>query len=132
MTQHASGLFDVTITPQEATSFDTPLGRILLDKQYHGELDGQSKGEMMAFLNPGNGSRAYVAIEKVTGTLGGRSGTFALLHQGTLTSAGQALAVVVAPGSGTGALDGLEGTMTIKIVEKEHFYALDYTLPESK
>jgi hypothetical protein len=132
MTTRANGSFDVKITPHEATTFDSPLGRMLLDKTYQGDLVGPSKGEMMTFFNEASGARAYVAIEKVSATLEKRTGTFALLHQGTMTGAGQALTVVVAPGSGTGELEGIDGTLSIKIVEKKHYYEFDYTLPERK
>ncbi len=131
MTMHASGAFDVKITPQTPSDIATEagLGRMTIDKRFHGDLDGTGKGEMLASFTESNGAAVYVAIEKVTGTLGGRSGTFVLHHAGTSTREGQQLTVSVAPSSGTGELTGLAGTMKINITEKKHFYEFDYALP---
>jgi hypothetical protein len=127
----ASGPFDVKITPQAATpGFETAqVGRMTLDKQFHGELSGTSLGEMLAMRTAVEGSAGYVAMERVTGTLGGRSGSFALQHSGTMTRGAKALVLTVVPDSGTGELLGLSGSMTIDIVDGQHKYAMQYELP---
>jgi hypothetical protein len=103
------------------------LGRLSIEKRFHGELEAASKGEMPTAATERNGSAAYVAVERATGTLGGRSGSFALMHSGTMTRDGQQLTVTVAPGSGTGQLIGLAGQMAITIVDKQHLYDFEYT-----
>jgi hypothetical protein len=101
-----------------------------LEKQLKGDLDGTSKGEMTTAETSVQGSGGYVAIERVSGTLGGRTGTFMLLHQGTMKRGGDfKLSIVVVPDSGTGQLAGLTGTMAIIITDGKHSYELDYTLP---
>lgn len=127
----ASGSFEVNITPQAGDTVEgVSLGRLALDKQFHGDLEATSKGEMLS-AGTEVGSAVYVAIERVTGTLHGRSGSFVLVHKGTMTSAGQELTISVAPDSGTGQLAGLSGTMNIAIVEGNHSYSFEYTLAES-
>jgi hypothetical protein len=130
---NATGTFDVKVVPQGTgdTADGIALGRMSIDKQFHGDLEGISKGEMLASRIEGNGSAAYVAIERVTGTLQGRHGTFALMHQGTMNREGQHLTVTVVPDSGLGDLAGLSGTLTITIVDKKHLYDLAYSLPSS-
>lgn len=130
MSQHISGSFDVKMTPQ--TSPDKPAdaipGRMSIDKQFHGELEASSKGEMLAAMSQVKGSAGYVAIEQVTGKLQGRSGSFVLQHSGTMNRGTPQLTVSVVPDSGTGQLEGLAGSMKINIVEGKHFYEFDYTL----
>ena len=130
MTTHASGTFDVKMTPQAADDKGAApaVGRFSLDKQFHGDLAGTSKGEMLAISGAVVGSAGYVAMEQVTGTLNGRTGTFALQHTGTMTRGAGQLSINVVPDSGTGELTGLSGTMDIKITEGKHFYEFDYTL----
>ncbi len=131
MTRHAEGTFDVKTTPlaaDEATT-GTPIGRYALDKQFHGDLEATSKGEMLGAGDPAKGTAGYVAIEHVTGTLQGHSGSFALQHIGTMEGGSFKLSVGVVPGSGTGELAGIGGTLTIIITAGKHSYALDYTLP---
>jgi len=132
MKQHASGAFDVKAAPL-ASDFkaDSGLGRMSLDKQYHGDLEATAKGEMLYAGGPAKGSGGYVAIEQVSGTLHGRSGSFVLQHSGTMTPESTHLTVTVVPDSGTGQLAGLTGTLTIKIESGQHFYELDYGLPET-
>ncbi len=127
VTLHASGAFDVKLTPQ-ATE-DNALGRMSLDKQFHGDLEATSKGEMLTAMGGVQGSAGYVAIEKVTGSLKGRSGTFVLQHSGTMTRGTPQLTITVVPDSGTGQLEGLSGTMTIEIADGKHSYGFEYTLP---
>jgi len=131
MDTHASGTFDVKITPQAADEIETAaaVSRMSIDKVIHGELEGTSKGEMLAAMTDVKGSGAYVALERVTGSLNGRTGTFVLQHAGTMTSASQQLLITVVPDSGTGQLVGLAGKFIIKIENKKHFYEFDYSLP---
>jgi len=130
---HASGPFEVKMTPQtlEEPVADSGIGRMMLDKQYHGDIEATGKGQMLAFGSPQKGSAGYVAMERVAGTLGGRSGSFALQHSGTLNRGAQQLSITVVPDSGTGQLTGLAGTMKIIIEGGKHSYAFDYTLPEA-
>jgi hypothetical protein len=86
---------------------------------------------MLAYSTEVQGSAGYVAMERVTGSIGGRSGTFVLLHSGTMTRGAALLTLTVVPDSGTGQLAGLSGTMSITIVEKKHLYEFDYTLPDA-
>lgn len=129
MTTHASGTFAVKMTPQ-APDEGAVVGRFLLDKQFHGDLEGTSKGEMLAISTAVPGSAGYVAMEQITGTLNGRTGTFALQHTGTMTRGTPQLSVTVVPDSGTGELAGLTGKLDIKITDGKHFYEFDYTLAE--
>jgi hypothetical protein len=128
MTLHASGTFDVKITPQPAG--DSPLGRMSIDKQFHGDLEAASQGQMLAAGASVKGSAGYVALEQVTGTLHGRTGTFILQHSGTMTRGTPQLSVTVVPDSGTGELTGLAGKMEIAIDAGKHSYYFEYTLAE--
>ena len=130
MTATAKGPFDVKLTPQGAATDPTAVGRFSLDKTFHGDIEGTSAGEMLAVRTAVGGSAGYVAIERVTGTLAGRAGTFALQHWGMMDKGAPDLKVTVIPDSGTGDLTGLAGTMTIDIQPGgKHFYAFTYTLP---
>lgn len=132
MTNHAAGPFDVKITPQEDKSADPLLGRMTIDKQYHGDLEATGKGQMLTAGTAVKGSGAYVAIEKVDGTLHGRPGTFLLQHAGTMMQGAPQLVITVVPDSGTGRLAGLAGKMAIKIAEGgKHSYDFEYTLPKA-
>ena len=129
MTTHATGTFDVKVIPQAPDDpAGGPFGRLFLDKQFHGDLEGVSKGQMVAARTAVEGSAGYVALELVTGTLSGRSGSFILQHNGTMARGVPALAVTVVPDSGTGQLTGLAGKMTIVIAAGKHSYDLEYTL----
>ncbi|HSE27130.1 MAG TPA: DUF3224 domain-containing protein [Gemmatimonadales bacterium] len=129
--RHARGTFEVTLAPQHlADSAAGPsLGRMALSKVFSGDLAGTSRGEMLTALTAVQGSAGYVAIERVTGTLGGRHGSFVLQHSGTMTRGAPHLVVAVVPDSGTDELVGLAGTMTITIDGAIHSYDLEYTLP---
>ena len=130
MTIHARGSFEVTLTPQAQDAAEgAAIGRLSIDKQFHGDLDATSKGQMLAAGTDVKGSAGYVALERVNGTLGGRRGTFALQHSGTMNRGVPSLSIAVVPDSGTGDLAGLSGTMVINILEKKHFYEFDYELP---
>jgi hypothetical protein len=131
VSMHAEGTFDVKTSPllSEDAIAGTAIGRYGLDKQFHGDLEAASKGEMLGAGNPATGTAGYVAIEQVTGTLHGRTGSFALQHFGTMEDNKFDLTVKVVPGSGEGDLTGISGTMTIAIVSGKHSYNFDYTLP---
>jgi hypothetical protein len=126
VTTRATGSFQVQLAPQETAA--APLGRLSIDKQFHGDLEATSKGEMLAFRSAVDGSAGYVAMEQVTGTLHGRSGTFVLQHTGVMDRGAPGLTITVVPDSGTGELAGLSGTMNIVIEGGKHSYELDYAL----
>ena len=131
-THHVSGPFEVKVTHQDDSSGEPLLNRMTLDKQYHGDLDATGMGQMLTAGTEIKGSGAYVAIEKVSGTMEGKKGTFILQHAGTMTREVPQLAIVVVPDSGTGELRGISGEMKIKFAEGgKHFYELDYTLEKS-
>jgi hypothetical protein len=132
MSQRAAGSFDVKVTPQKP---DTQiaraanLGRLTIDKRFHGDLEGIGKGEMLATQTDVPGAAGYVAMERVTGTLKGRSGGFVLQHSGTMTRGTPVSTVVVVPDSGTGELRGINGKMTITVAaDGGHTYELDYRI----
>jgi hypothetical protein len=131
VTAHASGPFDVKLNLLEPyTKNDPAFGRRSLDKQFHGGLEATSQGEMLS-VGSAQGSGGYVAIERVIGTLHGRKGSFALQHNATMTQGAPYLNIVVVPGSGTGELVGLTGTMQIQIAPGgAHSYSFEYALPE--
>ena len=133
MLKRASGTFEVKVTPQQAevNVGDPTVGRLALEKQFHGDLVATSKGQMLAVGTDVKGSAGYVAMERVRGTLDGRDGTFALQHSGTMTRGAPQLTVTVVPDSGTGQLAGLAGKMDIKIVDGKHLFEFEYTLPET-
>ena len=130
VTVHAKGMFDVKLTPQPTDeNLGGVLDRMSANKQYRGDLDGDGKGQMLAARTPVKDSAGYVAVERVTGTLQGRSGSFVLLHRGVMDRGAQSLTVTVVPDSGTDQLVGLAGTMGITITDGKHFYDFEYTLP---
>ena len=133
MTSHATGTFEVTLKPLPPyeSADDAMLGRMSIDKQFHGDLEATSKGEMLTAGSVVKGSAGYVAIERVSGTLRGRSGTFILQHSGTMTRGAPQLAITVVPDSGTGQLVGLAGRMDIKIADGKHSYDFEYALAKT-
>lgn len=130
MTEHASGTFNVKLDPEASDNAPagTALGRLAIDKQFFGDLEATSKGSMLSARTPVADSAGYVAIERVTGVLNGRRGSFVLQHNGTLNRGVQHLTIHVVPDSGTDALAGLAGEMTINITDGQHFYTFDYSL----
>ena len=128
MTQQASGTFAVTLTPQECG--EATLGRMAIDKRFEGDLEGTSKGEMLAAGTAVKSSAGYVALERVTGSLRGRSGTFALQHSGTMDRGAASLTIAVVPDSGTADLTGLRGTMSIAISGGVHSYTFEYAFDD--
>lgn len=129
---HAAGTFEIKMTTQKP---DNPVeqasgfSRRTSEKQFHGDLEGTSVGEMLGLVTETKGSAGYVALEWVTGKLGGRAGTFVLQHSATMTRGDGQLKITVVPDSATGELAGLSGSMIIKIEEGKHFYEFDYSLP---
>lgn len=123
----ATGTFDVKLTPQSTDESKT-LGRMSIDKQFRGDLEGTSTGEMLTAGTEVKDSAGYVAMERVTGTLQGRPGTFILQHTWTMNRGQPSLSVTVVPDSGTGELAGITGTMTIDIGGGKHAYVFDYTV----
>jgi hypothetical protein len=132
MTSQAAGTFEVKTAPlpKDEAIGATSIGRYSLDKSYHGDLEGASAGEMLGAGSLATGTAGYVAIEEVTGTLNGLSGSFALQHFGTMDRGNFEINVQVVPGSGTDGLMGITGTMKIIIEGGKHSYQLEYALPE--
>lgn len=133
VTIHANGTFEVKLTPQAAEEgTDASLGRMRIDKQFHGDLEATSKGQMLTAGTAVKGSAGYVAIERVSGTLHGRTGSFTLQHTGTMAHGDYQLSVTVVPDSGTGQLTGIAGTMKIIIDNGKHSYEFEYSLPDTR
>jgi len=131
---HATGTFEVKLWPQ--ASADLPqgvIGRMSIEKTFHGGIEGTSKGEMLTAGSGAKGSSGgYVALEQFTGTLNGRKGSFVLQHSGTMTRGTPQLLIAVVPDSGTDELVGLTGKLTITIADGKHSYDFEYTLPGDK
>jgi hypothetical protein len=132
MTHHASGPFDVKVTPQKPDTQiarTANLGRLTIDKRFHGDLEASGRGEMLATQSDVKGSAGYVALERVTGKLQGRSGSFVLLHSATMRRGAPETTVTVVPDSGTGELTGLAGSMRIKVAaDGSHSYEFDFRI----
>jgi hypothetical protein len=128
-TMTARGTFDVKLNPQPADdSAGGPFSRLFLGKQFHGDLEASSRGQMLGAETAVAGSGGYVALELVTGTLNGKRGSFILQHNGTMRARVFMMNVVVVPDSGTDELSGISGTMKITIEGKKHSYEFGYTL----
>jgi len=127
-----AGPFEVTLKPlpMDGDADAQLLARMSLDKVYHGDLEAIGKGQMLTGGTTIRNSAAYVAIERVTGTLKGRKGSFTLQHTGLMNRGSPSLLISVVPDSATEQLEGLKGTMTINIEAGKHFYQLDYTLAD--
>lgn len=130
MPQTVKGTFEVTLAPQSLVfAQELPgLGRMSIDKQFHGELEATSKGEMLSAMSAVKGSAGYVAMERVSGSLQGRKGSFVLQHSATMNRGAQAMSITVVPDSGTDELTGLTGSLIIEIVEKKHYYTFTYEI----
>ena len=133
MTHRARGTFDVKLAPQATGdgAEGAQLGRMSIDKRFHGDIDGASQGEMLTAMTSTKGSAGYVAVERVTGSVHGRRGTFALQHSGTMTRGAQQLSITVVPDSGTGELTGMSGVFTLVVADGKHSYELAYDLPHT-
>jgi hypothetical protein len=130
MSEMAKGTFEVKATPVAPDAGDdTAIGRLTLDKKFSGDLDGTSRGQMLGFRSATEGSGGYVAQERVTAKLGGRSGSFVLQHLGTMKKgSAPSMNVTVVPDSGTGEFTGIAGTMAIIIADGKHNYEFAYTI----
>lgn len=124
----ASGEFDVKVTPAGDT--DAPIGTMTLTKTFHGGMDGPSTGIMLGVQTETQGSAGYVAMERFTGTLDGKAGSFVLQHSGSMARGQMSLSIGIVPDSGKGALSGISGTMEIRIEGGKHFYTLHYRLAD--
>jgi predicted flavoprotein YhiN len=134
--QRAVGTFSVQMKPQgtptDAPPGATPLARLSLDKVFSGDMVGTSQGEMLTAVTATPGCAGYVALERFTGTVHGREGSFVLQHSGAMSKrGGQQLSINVVPDSGSGALRGIEGRFLLKIENGQHHYELEYSLPET-
>ena len=125
------GKFEVKLSPLDfsvQSDEKTKMARMSIDKKFDGHLDATSKGEMLSALTSVKGSAGYVAIEKVSGTLSGKKGSFVLQHFGKMDKGENSLKLEVVPDSGTDDLVGLSGKMNIKIADGQHFYEFEYNL----
>ena len=130
----AKGEFTVTLKPLEFEGVDAAakLGRMSIDKRIAGDLVATTQGQMLTTTTDVQGSAVYVAVERVTGTLDGRQGSFALHHRGVMDRGQASLSVSVVPDSGTGELAGIAGDFRIILEGGRHVYEFDYTLPEAE
>ncbi|PWB14591.1 MULTISPECIES: DUF3224 domain-containing protein [unclassified Comamonas] len=129
----ATGRFDIKLQPEGLSSVAeaTGLGRLSLDKQFSGDLQATSQGEMLSFRSTTAGSAGYVAMEHVQGSLHGRSGSFVLQHSASMAQGESTQSISVVPDSATDALQGLRGSMQITIDNGQHSYRFVYQLPEA-
>ena len=132
MDQRAAGAFEVKVMPQKPDTQiarAASLERLTIDKRFHGDLEGISKGEMLATHTETPGSAGYVALERVSGKLKGRSGSFVLQHSATMSRGTPTGSIAVVPDSGTGELQGITGRMTITVgTDGAHSYEFDYKI----
>ncbi|MFB4374921.1 DUF3224 domain-containing protein [Agrobacterium sp. CR_3] len=128
MKKEATGTFDVKLAPVGAG--EGPIGNMSIDKTFHGDLQGTSVGQMLAFRSNVEGSAGYVAMERMTASVNGRQGTFMLQHSGLMDKGEQSLTVVLVPDSATNGLAGLTGTMNIVVASGQRDYQFRYTLPD--
>jgi hypothetical protein len=129
MTTRAAGPFEVILKPLPPYDASPNAGRFSIDKQFHGDLEATSKGEMLSAGTAVKGSAGYVAMERVTGTLLGRTGSFTFQHSATMTRGTPQLSITVVPDSGTDQLQGLTGACAINIADGKHFYDFQFALP---
>ncbi len=129
MPHHATGTFTVDLKPLTPAPAEG-ITRYSINKQIHGGLEATTQGEMFSAGDPQHGHAGYVAIERVTGTLDGKQGSFVLQHMASLDASGSHMTVKVIPGSGSGDLQGITGTFEIKITDGQHNYDLTYELPQ--
>ena len=131
--KRATGSFEVSLQPLSnvEVSSDALLGRMLLTKKFSGDLAASARGQMLSAGTSTKGSAGYVAIDHVTGTLDGRSGSFLLQHSGSMQRGVPTLSIKVIPDSGTEELAGIAGTLSINVVDGKHFYYFLYSFPSS-
>jgi hypothetical protein len=125
MHKTAKGAFIVKVIPEKSDDY---IARMAIEKEFTGDLEATSTGQMLSAKTEVQGSAGYVALERVAGTLHGRHGTFLLQHHGTMNRGASELRISVVPDSGTGDLSGLSGEMEIQITDGEHFYDFRYEL----
>ncbi len=132
MKASATGTLEVKLTPQPSLepTADPGLGRLTIEKTFRGDLEATSQGLMLSAAGSVKGSAGYVAIERIQGSLEGRSGSFVLQHSGTMTRGQGELSITVVPDSGTAELSGLVGRMRITNDGGAHTYSFEYTLPD--
>jgi hypothetical protein len=130
--QQARGTFEVNLKPavEPDASEGVTLGRMSIDKTFHGNMTGTGRGEMLSAMTSVEGSAGYVAIERVRCTRHGCKGSFIFQHTGIMNRGEQQLSIIVVPDSGTGELVGIAGCCRIDMVNGEHHYVFDYALPE--
>lgn len=130
MSQTAKGTFSVQMKPDgEPSSADgVSLGRMLLSKTFEGDLAGTGEGQMLTAMTPVKGSAGYVAIERVTGTLNGKKGSFVFQHTGSMNRGEQSLSITVVPDSGTDEFAGISGVFRLTIEGGKHYYEFEYSL----
>ena len=129
----ASGKFDVKLQPLEisiAENWGNKFSGLSIDKTFRGELNATGKGEMLSVSTPVQDSAGYVAVEHVTGSLSGKKGSFVLQHYGIMNRGNSSLLFEVIPDSGTDELKGISGKMSIRIVDKQHYYDFNYEINE--
>jgi hypothetical protein len=134
MNHRAEGPFEVKMNPLPADgdADGAGIGRMALDKRYRGDLEATGVGQMLALHGDEKGSAGYVAIERISGTLQGRSGSFAAQHFGLMDRGEKALRIDIIPDTGRGELVGIRGRMDIRFeAGGAHFYSIDYTLPDT-
>ena len=129
---HAKGTFEVKMTPQPPDEGvgDPSVGRMRIDKRFHGDIEGTSQGQMLAIGTAIDGSAGYVAMERVRASVHGRRGSFALQHSGTMDRGAAQLSITIVPDSGTDELAGIAGHLSITVQDGVHGYELEYTLPD--
>ena len=129
----AKGEFEVKRIPQEELDIGggASVGHSRFDKRFRGPLDAASVVHMLAVMSPVAGSGAYVAIERIEGTLNGRRGSFFAQHNGVMDRGKPSLDLTVVPDTGTDGLVGLRGRIAIDIVDGKHFYTFDYDLDDA-
>ena len=132
MISKATGTFSVKLELQPASpqADAAVIGRRSLEKSFHGDLEAAGSGEMLSVMTAVDGSMAYVALEKVSGTLAGKQGSFLLQHASQMVRGQPFQSIRVVPDSATGDLLGLDGEMRIDVRDGEHFYVFEYSFSE--
>ncbi|WP_410813643.1 DUF3224 domain-containing protein [Micromonospora sp. 067-2] len=130
MSTKAGGTFDLTSFEPEVIDEGpgAALGRVRITKTFQGGLVGTSTVHMLSAADTEGAPAAYVAVERFTGELDGRKGSFVLQHSAP-GSHGERLAIRVVLGTGSDDLVGISGSF--EIIQSEdgsHSYLLDYTL----
>jgi hypothetical protein len=130
MNMHAEGEFIVKIVPQSEERNIPLFGRMTIDKEFKGDLSGTSQGQMLSAGTAVPNSAGYVALEKVTGTLHGRKGSFVLQHHAIMNKGEPSLSIMVVPDSGTDELISISGKFDIIRKDGKHYYQFDYILAD--